>query len=190
MPSKLLTGPTAEPVTLDEAKRHLRVEADITDDDALITALIVAAREGAEHLTGRALLAQTWELALDAFADEISLPHPPLTGVTSIQYVDPDGALQTLAADDYLLDSHSTPVRLTPAYGVCWPDTRRQANAVLIRYTAGYADAASVPAEIKSWMLLRIGMLYENRESVIVGERIAEVPFVDRLLDRHRVWSL
>jgi uncharacterized phiE125 gp8 family phage protein len=199
---KLIAAPVAEPVTLAEAKAHLRVEG--TDDDALITALIVAARQGAEHMTGRAIMPQTLELALDGFYDgmdsgltwggrhayRVTLPRPPLASITSVKYVDADGVLQTMASSDYQLDSHSEPARLVPAYGTCWPTTRCQPNAVLIRYVAGYADANAVPQDIRQWMLLRIGMLYENRESVNVGNIVTEMPYVDCLLDAYRVWSL
>jgi len=200
---KLITAPASEPITLDEAKDHLRV--DVSEDDALITTLIVAAREAAEHITGRALMQQTWELALDCFHDiedcdlryrigrhayRINIPKPPLVSITSVKYYDTDGTLQTMASSDYQLDDHSEPARLMPAYGTCWPSTRDQANAVMIRYVAGYADAASVPQQIKNWMLLRIGMLYENRESVAAGVTLTEVPYVDCLLDAYRIWSL
>lgn len=188
MSLKLITAPVSEPVTLAEAKAHLRVVS--ADDDALIGGLIVAARQAAEHITGRVLMPQTWELALDEFEEVIDLPKPPFSSIASVSYIDADGVTQTIASSGYQLDSHSEPARLMPAYGESWPSTRDQANAVLIRFVAGYADAAEVPQEIKQWMLLRIGMLYENRESVAAGVTFAEVPFVDRLLDAHKVWSL
>lgn len=188
MSVKLIAGPASEPITLAEAKLHLRV--DSTDDDTLITGLIVAARQGAEQITGRALMAQTWELALDEFKDVIRLQKAPLTSITSIKYVDTIGTLQTLGTDAYLLDDHSEPARIMPAYGTSWPSARRQPNAVLIRFVAGYANAAVVPQELKQWMLLRIGMLYEQRESVAAGVTLTEVPYVDRLLDAYRIWSL
>lgn len=187
---KLIAAPVSEPVSLAEAKLHLRVESDFTDDDALISALVVSARQSAEHLTGRAIMPQTLELALDEFQDEISLPRPPIASITSVKYLDQDEALQTLGADAYLLDDHSEPSRIVPAYGTSWPATLDQSNAVLIRYVAGYADAAAVPQEIKSWMLLRIGMLYESRESAVQGAPIAELPYVDRLLDPYRIWRV
>jgi uncharacterized phiE125 gp8 family phage protein len=200
MSLKLITAPASEPITLADAKLHLRVDTGVTADDTLITALIVAARQGAEHITGRALMPQTWELALDSFDEQnsatsahsyrITLPKPPFVSITSITYLDESGVLQTMAADAYLLDTHSEPARIMPAYGTCWPATRNQANAVLIRYVAGYADAASVPQQIKNWMLLRIEMLYANRGSVVTGISIAEVPYVDRLLDRDTVWGV
>lgn len=190
MSLKLILGPASEPITIAEAKVHLRVESDFTDDDTLITALIVAARQGAEHMTGRALIPQTLELALDEFEEEISLLRPPLASVSSVKYVDADGVLQTLSTSDYILDDHSAPARVVPAYGTSWPSTRCQPNAVLIRYVAGYANAAAVPQEIKQWMLLRIGVMYENREEVNIGNIVTEMPFVDCLLDAYKVWSL
>jgi hypothetical protein len=233
MALKLITAPIAEPLTLAEAKAHLRV--DESDDDALIEALIVAARQGAEHITQRALMPQTWELALDQFESEIRLPKAPLASVIGVKYVessfpytitaqgavapnDADGSdgdcywrtdtddifvksvgtwgsavrklRITLADTEYQLDLHSEPARLAPAYATRWPAVRCQPNAVLVRYTAGYVDAAAVPQEIKSWMLLRIGMLYENRESVVAGVSVTELPYVDCLLDAYRVWGL
>ena len=186
MSLKVITPPASEPLTLDEAKLHLRVDG--TDEDSLITSLIVAARQGAEHLTGRALMPQTLELALDEFSDKIKLPRPPFVSVTSVTYVDLMGDTQTLDASGFVIDDHSEPARIVRPYGVFWPFTRCQPNAVLIRYQAGYAHAATVPDEIKSWMLLRVGMLYANRESVATGVSVTSVPYVDRLLDAYRVY--
>jgi uncharacterized phiE125 gp8 family phage protein len=188
MSLKIIAAPTTEPITTAEAKAHLHVNG--SDDDAYIAALIVSAREGAEHLTGRALMTQTLELAIDGFDGAIKLPRPPLATITSVKYLDQSGVLQTMAEASYLLDSHSEPAVLEPAYDTQWPATRCQKNAVLVRYQAGYASAALVPQMIKSWMLLRIGMLYENREAVAVGAPIVEVPHIDRLLDPYRFWSL
>ncbi len=87
---KLITGPTEEPVSLAEAKAQLREKT--TDNDTEITSLIPRARQYVEDFTHRALITQTWELALDAFpAWAICVPKAPLASVTSIQYVDVDG---------------------------------------------------------------------------------------------------
>ena len=197
MAAKLIVAPAAEPITRQQAKRHLRLIVNIADEtphpeDALVDTLIVAARQGVEHITGRALMPQTWELALDEFDDVIELPKPPFVSITTVKYLDADGVLQPLASSSYLLDDYGVPARIMPAFGASWPSTRRQANAVLIRYAAGYADANAVPHPIKSWMLLRIGTLYENRESLVKGTTSQELAnsFVDRLLDPYRVWSL
>lgn len=188
MPLKLIMPPSAEPVTLEEAKAHLIVED--SDDDAMIKSQIIAARRHAEHITGRALMPQVWELGLDGFGGEISLQKAPLLAIQSVQYVDASGAFQTLADADYQLDDFQEPGRLVPAYGMCWPSTRRQPNAVRIRFRCGYANAAAVPEEVKSWILLRVGMLYENRESVAAGAQLSELPHVDRLLDAAKLWGV
>jgi len=188
MALKLITGPAAEPISLDEAKLHLRAENG-DEEEALISALITAAREAAEHQTGRALLEQTWELALDAFPCEICLPHPPLIEIVSVTYIDQAGEGQTLEPSAYVLDAHSEPARLIPAYGTCWPATRCQPGAVVVQFKAGYPDADAVPAGIKQWMLLQIGAMYENREAEAMSSFGAvTLGFADRLLDRYKVY--
>ncbi len=204
MSLKLITGPASEPITLQEAKLHLRVIADVADvtanpEDAYITALIVAARQGAEQITGRALMPQTWEIAFDDFERcfdgnlqrGMKLAKPPIAAITSVKYLDSAGVLQTLATTDYELNSYREPAEIIRPYLTAWPITQRHDNAVLIRFTCGYTNAAAVPQEIKQWMLLRIGAMYENREEIVVNTRVAsvELSFVDRLLDAYKVWS-
>lgn len=65
MPIKLNTQPAVEPVSIDEAKLHLRVTHD--DEDTLIATLISAARLHAENYCRRAFVTQKWDLYLDAF---------------------------------------------------------------------------------------------------------------------------
>src|SRR5690348_16556758 len=105
MSLRLIADPATEPVSLAEAKAHLRVTA--SDEDALISALIIAAREAAEHELGRALITQTWEKTLDLFPDAIELTNPPVQSVASVQYLDIDGVEQTLSSVSYTLDNAS-----------------------------------------------------------------------------------
>lgn len=190
MALRLQTAPAAEPLTLTEAKAHLRVEH--TSEDTLITALIVAARTHAEAFTRRAFVTQTWDLFLDAFPDDaatpIRIPLPSLVTVDSISYVDDAGATQVWGSSNYLVDNKSDPARVTPAYNVSWPATRDQVNAVTVRFTAGYGNAAAVPQAIKQAMLLIIGHLYEHREAVS-DFQVYEVPqAAEYLLWPHRAF--
>ena len=191
MPLKLITAPTAEPVSLVEAKLHLRVEHSA--DDTLIGALITAARRSAEHELGRALITQTRELVFDGFpVAEIDLQLPDVQAIVSVKYIaDDTGTEVTLASTDYSLDADSTPCWLLPDYTVGdWPAARDTTNAVRIRFTAGYGDAGSdVPAAIRQWILLGIGTLYAQREGVVAGVSLAELPrgYVGGLLDPYRV---
>lgn len=121
---------------------------------------------------------------------EILLPRSPLRSVTSIQYYDTDGVLQTLASGAYIVDTISEPGRITPAAGTAWPSTQNRANAVLITFDAGYgANGATVPQGILHWILLVTATLYENREMVAILTRgkIEQLPYVDGLLSNHRV---
>lgn len=178
---RLITAPASDPVTLGEAKAHLRV--DHSDEDARITSLIKAATsylDGRTGVIGRCLVTQTWELTLDAFpAKEIELPLGPVASVTSVKYVDAAGLEQTLSAGSYYVDTASLSAWVVPED--TWPATMAAANAVTVRYVAGTA-AASVPEAIRQAILLLVGHWYENRQPVADGS-IASLPFtVDALL--------
>lgn len=186
MPLTLITARAVQPVSLAEAKLHLRV--DHAADDALIGVLIIAATDDAEHLMGRAVLPQTWQLTLDNFTStEITLQRPPISAITSVTYLQAsDGALTTLSPSAYVLATASDyTARLVPAYATSWPATRAMPEAVRIAFATGYPNAASVPELIKAWIKLRIGALYENRQAWTEGKVIERNPFVDRLLDRY-----
>ena len=177
-----LAAPSVEPITLAEAKLHCRVDG--TDDDTLITALIVAARNKAESRTSRALITQQWRFDLDRFSvHTIDLPLPPLQSVQSITYLDADGVRQTLAASEHTVVADETPGSILPAYGKSWPGCRVAPGSVQISFTAGYGVAAAVPQAIKQWMLMYISQWYETRDA----EHKAELGFVDALLDPYRV---
>lgn len=185
---KLITAPAAEPVTLTEAKLHARV--DHAADDTLITALIAAARQEVEHVTGRALITQTWEMVLPEFADSMDLDLGPVASITSVKYLDSNGAEQTLASTVYDLIDEALPPRLVLKTGQSWPATYAADDAVRIRFVAGYgADGTSVPAAIRAWMWVRISSLYAQREAFITGTSVSDPPgrFLDGLLDPYRI---
>lgn len=189
MSLQLVTPAALEPLSLAEAKLHLRIDAP--DEDTLIAGLIAAARSHAECLTSRQLLPATWRLVLDHFDVPIHLNRSPAIGIVGIQYLDMSSTWQTVPASDYVLDTQAEPARVAPVFGKIWPVTLPQIGAVRIDFTAGYPDAAQVPQGIKQWMLLRVGTLYANREQFAVLSRgsQASLPesFVDRLLDPWRV---
>lgn len=195
MTLKIYSEPGAEPITLTEAKLHLRV--DHSADDDLITALIVAARQQAEHLTGRALITQTWDRVLDAFpAGAIDLGKPPVQSIATVTYVDTNGDTVTMDSADYSLDSTSDEGKgwLFPSDALdTWPSTYDAANVVTVRFVSGYgASGSSVPQAIRQYMLLEIGTMYKCRESVAAGVSLSELPgrFTEKLLDPYRLWGI
>jgi uncharacterized phiE125 gp8 family phage protein len=178
----LITGPTAEPLTLDEAKDHLRVTFD--REDALISRLIVGAREAFERETGRQLLTATWRGFLDCFpqfdAQPIELAKPPLATVNAVTYLDTSGVPQAWPAAEYTVDAFAGPFAkrgmLYPKAEATYPSSRRIPNAVTIEFDAGYGDASDVPDEIKQSLFVWVGHHYEFRELVIVGQTPAVIP--------------
>lgn len=189
MALRLITAPTSEPVTVAEAKTHCRVTSSA--DDAYFSGfLIPQARQTAEQELRRALLPQTWEVTKDTWPDAIRLDNAPLIAVTSVKYLEAvAGVLTTLSTASYVVDSDSEPAYVQPAYGYDWPDLWPEINAVRVRYQCGYADAASVPAAIKQWILCMIEHYYRNR-SAMTEDKMVALPFLGGLLDPFRIYAL
>jgi uncharacterized phiE125 gp8 family phage protein len=184
----LVTAPAVEPITLTEAKAHLRI--DSTDDDSYITALIVAARTIAEERTNRALITQTWDYVLDRFpcGNTITMRKPKLQSVTSITYIGSDDVTNTMSAADYIVDTDSG--RVVLGYGKQWPTVvLRPASAIRIRFVAGYGLAVAVPQPLKQAIFFLVAHWYENRQPV--DKAVEKVPMTfDYLIGPYRVMRL
>jgi uncharacterized phiE125 gp8 family phage protein len=185
---KLITAPTTEPVSLSDAKEHLVISDSLHDD--LITSAIKAAREWVEQYLGKCLINQTWELALDDFPEEIELIKLPVSSIDSIKYIDQDGAEQTITATNYGIDDYSPRHWVIPVSGYSWPVPLDSANAVKVRYVAGYGSASDVPGPIVQAIKLLIGDFMENRENTIVGVSVSSTRTVEMLLAPYRMLRL
>lgn len=187
----LVTPPAIEPVSLELAKLHLKVETDANDDDPLITGWVTGSRQECEQYTRRAFITQTWRATWDRWpADGVLLPpRPKFIAVTSLTYVDTAGVTTALTTADYQLDADSEPARICPAYGTTWPTNRGDLASIRLTYTAGYgATAASVPQSIIDAMKLLLTYRHEHRMAVSEGIKIEELPMaVKWLLDPYRV---
>lgn len=207
MPLIQISEPGLEPVTVAQAKLHLRVDADMTTDDTLIAMLIGAARRYAEMYCNRSFITQQWRLVLDSFpgpsmmgipfgvpyslpGHAILLERGRVQSVDGIGYTAMDGTEAVMPATDWVSDRSGPLARVTPRFGKIWPISLPQIGAVKIDFTAGYGDSADqVPEGIRHWILLRIGTLYENREEIAILTRgkVEPLPFVDGLLDPYRI---
>jgi uncharacterized phiE125 gp8 family phage protein len=186
--------PAEEPITVGEAKAQLRI--DTTDDDTYLTTLVTAARLYVEGYIGRRLVTQTWDFIRNDFPvgnREMQIPYGPVQSITYIKYIDTGGTLTTMSASDYEVDLYSLVPKVYPAYSLIWPTPRDVRNAVTVRYVAGYGLPSSglpkaVPENIKHAVKLLVAHLYENREPVLIGTNLVEIPMtIKALLDAERV---
>jgi uncharacterized phiE125 gp8 family phage protein len=186
MTLRIITAPAVEPALNSEVKLDARIDTSALD--APIDMLITAARKVAENRTGRSFITQTWEQVLDKFpAKEIEIGMLPIQSVTSVKYYDSAGVLQTMSTADYTLDVDTLPGWLLPAFGVSWPSTHDVAQAVIIRFVAGYGSAATdVPAEIKMWIRAQVAASIDHQDGLMDG-RAVPLPFIDGLLDHYRI---
>lgn len=173
------SAPSVEPLTLDEAIAHLRVE-DV-EEGPLIESLIQAARQKLEREGNTRFITQTLVWTLDRFPRSSSkwlqLPDPPLQSIGSIGYIDTNGDAQTWSSSEYTVDASSTPGRVRPAYGYDWPNTLPELNAVTITFDAGYGDDGdNVPTPVLQAMRLLLGHYWLNREAVVAGTIATEIP--------------
>ena len=182
---KVITAPKIEPVSIAEVKTQLGIDFSQTDD--LISRRIVEARKWVESYTGRALITQTREKRWDCFVDEHEV-ESALT-VVSVKYIDTDGVETTLDTSDYVLDTYPFIPHVRAAYGVSWPSTRAERNAVRIQYTAGYGPlSTSVEPIIREAIILLVGHWMNNQPQAESGISMSRVPYAVRdLLDPYRL---
>jgi len=181
-------APTAYLWTEDDIRDHLRIDHDT--EDGYLRNLRESATVEAENFLRRSLLAQTWKWTVDKFPTWwFNLPRNPVTAVSSITYVDSDGATQSLSSSLYRLVTNGTPARLEPAWGETWPTIRPVTDAVTITFTAGYGAAASaVPMSIRQAVLLIIEQHYDAYRGAGDQRRMQQRQMaIERLLNPYRV---
>ena len=186
----LSTPPAKLPVTMDEVRAHLRIDATDIDEEAPMAADLRAATNQAELYLSQSLITQTWTLFRDSWPTtarskgdawwdgvrqgaisslfsggrEMELPKWPLISVTHIKTYDDDDTATTFAASKYFVDTTSRPGRIVLREAAAAPAPTRVANGVEVQYVAGYGpDYADVPEDIRQGILRMIAYLYENR---------------------------
>jgi uncharacterized phiE125 gp8 family phage protein len=189
----LTAGPDVEPVSLAEAKAHLRVDGSA--EDTLIGSLIITSRLHVEAALGLALITQGWSYFLDAWpasGPHVRLPLRPVQSIAAVQLYAADESVETLSPAIYLLDGAAVPPRLVRQGSLPWPPPKRTANGIEIAFTAGFGDAAGdVPAPIRQAVLLLVAHWYEHREPIEIGAAHTAVPhMVSELLHPYRRVSL
>lgn len=200
----LVTGPTAEPVTLDEAKNWARIDA--TDQDGYLAGLLTAAIQHCEEYLRRALISRTLKLSVDLVGCPggepwwdgvregaisslygglpivIELPMPPISAISSVTTYDTSNASSSFSSSNYYLNNN----RLILNFGSSWPSNMRQHGAAEITYVAGYGSTGTtVPMPIKQAVQIQFAGLYESRG--ICTEAAGVFPAAEGLLRQYRI---
>lgn len=184
----VITPPEVEPITLAEARTQCNAGSEA---DAVLKVAIAGARAACEGKLNKALIHRTLEhrcATLDPAG--IRLPLLPVASIVSVHYDDAAGQEQALDGSQYRLTGDGD---LVPARGATWPVTYGDFESVRIQYVAGYGNSpASVPADVRSWLLLTVAYLHAQREAFDGTGKVVDIPnrFVDGLLDPHRSYRL
>lgn len=195
MPLVLVGGPAVEPVSVSQAKAHLRLDMASSAEDVLIGSLILTSRLHIEAALGLALVTQHWMQTLDAWPPHgvpVVLAIRPIQSVTAVRVRAADNSTVTLLPTQYQLDAVSFPPRLVQPSTAFWPPPGRAAAGIEVDVTAGFGDtAADVPAPIRQALLLLTAHWYEHRDPIEIGSAATRVPAaVSDLLDPWRVKRL
>ena len=198
--------PAAEPVSIDEVQDHLGIDDD--QDESIIRALIVAARENLESRTGRGFINRTVVSSFDrlpisqpeipegwtegpfieTMPTSITLPTAPVVDVESISYFDTENVRHSFDADRYMVDVKRMQAVVFLNAGASWPTGTRRHNAIEIRYNVGYGvNPTDVPEAIRLAIKMLVAHLYENR-----GDSASAKPpsAITRLIAPYRILSL
>jgi uncharacterized phiE125 gp8 family phage protein len=191
MTAALIAGPALEPVSLEEAKAHLRLDGE--DDDLLLTGAIAAARVHVEAATRKKLIEQSWRVYLDAWPKRriVGIPVAPLMAVDSVTVYDPEGDPILVDPGDYEADTVSVPGRLVLSSPVPVL-VGRAVNGIEIDVTAGYGPSSiDVPAPLRQAIMMLVAHWYEHRGAVGHDLMLAAMPFgFDTLVAPYRTICL
>jgi uncharacterized phiE125 gp8 family phage protein len=181
------TAASTFPVSLTEAKSHLKV--DTSADDTYITSIIKAATQLSEEYTNRFFINTTLKQFASSFKEIETLFKSKVSAVNHVKYYDTNNTLQTLSPNVYSKQLEYEPAQIQLAHNQSFPTITKRNDAVEVEYVVGYGSSASdVPEIIKQAILLTIGNFYQNRASVITGKTATELPMnVKWLLDTYKV---
>lgn len=177
---------TEDPISLKDTKGFLRIDAAITEDDALIQALIKAVVIDGEKFTNRCFITRTFlgefqQLERSRFEEwsYIQVRRAPMVSVDSVKVVF-DDSLTTVDADDWQLKKSSAFSRIlfVDSLSLSIDDVPFPIQVIL---DAGYGAAKDVPDDIKTALFQHVLYLYENRGDVIPEGKVP-MPLVTKTI--------
>lgn len=161
--------PSVEPVDLAEASLFIRYDQSL--QNSVITALITAARLDVEAWTNRTMIDTGYDFFINDLFDEIFIPTSTIIAVSAITYQDLEDATQTLSSTLFKVDNKSVSNKVFRDPLETYPEVLVQPLAVKISFTAGFANVAAVPENLKTVIKMRVAELFEHREANTTAAR-------------------
>jgi uncharacterized phiE125 gp8 family phage protein len=159
----LVTPATVLPVTVDEVKAALRIDAaDLNEEIDSAIRSAVAHYEGWTGILGISLVEQTWRVSFEQFEREMYLPLRPVGSITAINWKDADGLSEEVPSANYMLHTEAggtNYARFFAAYA--FPTDLFENAPVSIDYVAGWpvvSGKATTPADLKTAIKMRVQM--------------------------------
>lgn len=183
------TGPVTRAVTMAEAVQQLRLD-DIDEQNSYVELLIDGVIGDIEATYDLALITQTITEKFPRFpsgAGALILRKAPLLAITSISYIDSDGATQTWSSSEYTSGTYNGRGFVVSKVDYEYPtDLVIRPDAVTVVYTAGFgATPDTVPRPIKIGALLMIADLHANPTNPV--RNLPQLS--ERFLQRYYPWG-
>lgn len=186
---RIIEAPTAEPVSLAEARLQCKIDAELSSpltahpDDDLVRTLITAARRYVEQHTRQVMTDATYEYrcASPSAGGCVMLPMGPIEEVASVKYLDEDEEERTLDPAVWYLNDDPWAPYVGLRKDQVWPALYRRPDAVRVQFSGAIASPNPVPAELVLAMKLMIAHWYANREDATPVE-LKEIPMGARMM--------
>lgn len=182
-----LTEPEEEIISLEEAKRHLRIEDDYIHEDVLIESYISAARSYLETINNKLYGVRKLKMTLPGFEDAISIHRGPVVEIKKIEYIDTEENQVELDSEKYVYHGQF-PTVIVPYFNKAFPTTKENIDSVFITYRAG---EKAVKHTIHQACLILVAHFFENREYSL-EKQLFSVPLSVKNLaatDKRYIWA-
>ena len=144
------------PITLGQAKMHLRVYDD-SNEDVLISDLIATAAERVENICGFVIEQRTETFSFDRFTTSLLINRRNVSGTPTLAYIGSDGV--ATAYTDFRAYKSFGWTFLAPVS--TWPTINASPGLITVTAVIG---GGTVPQGVERAMYLMIADWFENRE--------------------------
>jgi uncharacterized phiE125 gp8 family phage protein len=183
-----IAAPTLRPVSLDEAKEHLRITGSV--EDTVLAIYLDSAIAACENKLQTAIMSSRFKLYATSFNTWLSLQKKFVNEIVSVSYYDTEGDLQTVASPNYDVQTFRSPNVLYFNDDVFdQPSTDGREFPVEVIFNAGATAASGVIPTIRNAVLIECADRFEHRHDQVIGTSVGMVnKTAEMLLAEEAIW--